>query len=399
MTQQPVAIRDTSYPAKTNKTTLTLSSSKYYVKSINYNNYTIRLVDPGIQESDCSSMPRYFLTTSNFTSSYDYNYRGDPYETFQDRIPSGTLPLFDHVVYMNCSNLVRDDHAYTDTASCIKLNSQGGHVYAIARDLTVRNLKHNDCHVEVVTAISFFGYNRSGVEPRNFYQKFSYSEIHRMLVDGFEVSWLSGPCQDLCGNPGDCSTIPRYYLYASNFTDSYNYSYKEDPFQTSQYRIISRKIDDPSPTLSIPMFQHVIYMNCSNHVRDDDPVYVDTASCINSGHLYAITGDMKVGNLTDDDCHVEIITAISFFGYNYSSEDWDIPNEKYSYSEIHRMLVGGFDVSWMSAPCQNLCGVRDCYLSETTLGFHLSCDGKNNFTFFYFLIIVYLHGFKYHFYN
>jgi hypothetical protein len=26
-----------------------------------------------------------------------------------------------------------------------------------------------------------------------------------MLVDGFEVSWLSGPCQDLCGNPGDCS--------------------------------------------------------------------------------------------------------------------------------------------------------------------------------------------------
>jgi hypothetical protein len=205
MTQQPVAIRDTSYPAKTNKTTLTLSSSKYYVKSINYNNYTIRLVDPGIQESDCSSMPRYFLTTSNFTSSYDYNYRGDPYETFQDRIPSGTLPLFDHVVYMNCSNLVRDDHAYTDTASCIKLNSQGGHVYAIARDLTVRNLKHNDCHVEVVTAISFFGYNRSGVEPRNFYQKFSYSEIHRMLVDGFEVSWLSVPCEDLCGNPGDCS--------------------------------------------------------------------------------------------------------------------------------------------------------------------------------------------------
>ncbi|WJX10086.1 hypothetical protein P8452_00850 [Trifolium repens] len=188
-----------------NKTTLTLSSSKYYVKSINYNNYTIRLVDPGIQESDCSSMPRYFLTTSNFTSSYDYNYRGDPYETFQDRIPSGTLPLFDHVVYMNCSNLVRDDHAYTDTASCIKLNSQGGHVYAIAGDLTVGNLKHNDCHVMVVTAISFFGYNHSKIEADNFYQKFSYSEIHRMLVDGFEVSWLSGPCQDLCGNPGDCS--------------------------------------------------------------------------------------------------------------------------------------------------------------------------------------------------
>ncbi|WJX10093.1 hypothetical protein P8452_00856 [Trifolium repens] len=173
---------------------------------------------------------------------------------------------------------------------------------------------------------------------------------------------------------GDCSTIPRYYLYASNFTDSYNYSYKEDPFQTSQYRIISRKIDDPSPTLSIPMFQHVIYMNCSNHIRDDDPVYVNTASCINGGHLYAIAGDVKVGNLTDDDCHVEIITAISFFGYNYSSEDWDIPNEKFPYSDIHRMLVGGFEVSWMSAPCQDHCGQPDCYWSEISSS--LRCDSE-----------------------
>jgi hypothetical protein len=62
------------------------------------------------------------------------------------------------------------------------------------------------------------------------------------------------------------------------------------------------------------------------------------------------------------------------------------------------MLVGGFDVSWMSVPCQDLCGNPYCYLSEitgslqcnspvdqciTTLGFHVGCDGgKNNFTLF-----------------
>jgi hypothetical protein len=103
-------------------------------------------------------------------------------------------------------------------------------------------------------------------------------------------------------------------------------------------------------------------------------VYVDTASCINGGHLYAIAGDVKVGNLTDDDCHVEIITAISFFGYIYSSEDWDIPNEKFSYSDIHRMLVGGFEVSWMSAPCEDHCGQPDCYWSEITLS--LRCDSE-----------------------
>jgi hypothetical protein len=173
----------------------------------------------------------------------------------------------------------------------------------------------------------------------------------------------------------DCSSIPRYYLYASNFTSYYDYLVEDHYENKQQHRIFD------GIYVQLPMFQHIIYMNCSKPVRDN-PVYADTASCIKSnsqggGHLYAIAGDLKVGNLKDVDCHVEFVTAISFFSYNYSSNDWDIPNKKYSFSEIHRMLVGGFDVSWMSAPCQNLCGVRDCYLSETTLGFHLSCDGKN----------------------
>jgi hypothetical protein len=118
-------------------------------------------------------------------------------------------------------------------------------------------------------------------------------------------------------------------------------------------------------------------MNCSNPVRDD-PVYADTASCINNGgHVYAIAGDLKVGNLKDDDCHVEVVTTISFFSYNYNSDsggDWVIPNEKFSYSEIHRMLVGGFEVSWMSAPCQDHCGQPDCYWSEITSS--LRCDSE-----------------------
>ncbi|WJX10089.1 hypothetical protein P8452_00852 [Trifolium repens] len=176
----------------------------------------------------------------------------------------------------------------------------------------------------------------------------------------------------------DCASIPRYYLYTSNFT-SY-YKDQEEPYQTTQYRIIGHRYLDYR---NLPMFQHVIYMNCSNPVRDD-PVYADTASCIKSnsqgGHVYAIAGDLKVGNLKDDDCHVEVVTAISFFSYKYYSDDhgsggdWDIPNEKYSYSEIHRMLVGGFDVSWISAPCQNLCGDPDCILSENT--WSLGCNDQ-----------------------
>ncbi|GAU21214.1 hypothetical protein TSUD_11310 [Trifolium subterraneum] len=192
----------------------------------------------------------------------------------------------------------------------------------------------------------------------------------------------------------DCSSIPRYYLYASNFTSYYNQSYLEDPYKTSQYRIIpSTGYKLYVDTRTLPLFQHIIFLNCTNHVWDD-PVYVDAASCIKSnsqgGNFYAIAGDLKVQNLKDDDCRVELVTAISFFHFNYSHHHWNIPNEKYLYSEIHKMLVGGFEVSWISAPCKDLCGETepDCYLSEitgtlecnltvdhciTTLGFHVGC--------------------------
>ncbi|MCI36936.1 G-type lectin S-receptor-like serine/threonine-protein kinase, partial [Trifolium medium] len=43
--------------------------------------------------------------------------------------------MFQHLIYMNCSNPVQDDPVYADTASCIKSNSKDGHFYAIAGDL------------------------------------------------------------------------------------------------------------------------------------------------------------------------------------------------------------------------------------------------------------------------
>ena len=56
-----------------NRTVLNLYSGKYYVEEINYQNYSIRVVDPGLKKGDCLSTPLYHLTSENF--SY-----GDPYE-------------------------------------------------------------------------------------------------------------------------------------------------------------------------------------------------------------------------------------------------------------------------------------------------------------------------------
>jgi hypothetical protein len=81
----PTSCGDPRYElsCENNKTVLTLYSGKYYVKSINYQNYTIQIVDQGIKEGNCSSIPRYFLTSFNFTTSYSVNgqvYTGTPYQ-------------------------------------------------------------------------------------------------------------------------------------------------------------------------------------------------------------------------------------------------------------------------------------------------------------------------------
>lgn len=90
---------------------------------------------------------------------------------------------------------------------------------------------------------------------------------------------------------------------------------------------------------------------------------------------------------------MELVAATSFIGFDYSPYYYsEAPNQTFSYSEIHKMLVGGFDVSWMSGPCEDVCGEPHCFLSETSgnlecndwadhcvtpLGFHVRCGKKD----------------------
>ncbi|KAJ1394946.1 Serine-threonine/tyrosine-protein kinase, catalytic domain [Sesbania bispinosa] len=133
----------------------------YFHQAINYKNFTIRLVDPGIQQDNCSSLPRYFLSQSNFTGTYSYsdfiNYYTDPYQAYQERriLDSSSSSeydyqrLFQHVVYLNCTNPVSDNPKYVDTASsCVNWRSKSkGHIYAIAGDLLAKDFRV-DCLVK-----------------------------------------------------------------------------------------------------------------------------------------------------------------------------------------------------------------------------------------------------------
>ncbi|XP_054821620.1 LEAF RUST 10 DISEASE-RESISTANCE LOCUS RECEPTOR-LIKE PROTEIN KINASE-like 2.1 [Prosopis cineraria] len=178
-----------------NITLLPLKNGAYRVLGINYNDFTIRIVDPGLQEGNCSSFPRYFLSPSNF-SYYDAAY--DAY---------GSEPIFKQVVYLKCGDPVRGDAAYVDTAPCVNWESkgEGGHLYAVAGDLAAGDFK-SGCRVKMVAAIAS---DWESLVPGGIK---SYADIHTLLSYGFEIdwsSWFDQACAALpCPHNNDCSFGP-----------------------------------------------------------------------------------------------------------------------------------------------------------------------------------------------
>jgi len=193
-----------------NVTVLSLYSGKYHVQAINYNNFTIRVVDPGVRQSNCSSIPRYFLSRSNFSDTYDYiNMDKDAYQSGQRRVSDQPIyfnnrrwnvvrsnPVYEHVVFMNCNHSVSDNGKYVDTASCVNWQSKG-YTYAIAGDLISEDLEVG-CNVALVTPTSWWGLHTP---------QYSYSEMHKALAYGFEISWMNRACQDICVNSMGSSCI------------------------------------------------------------------------------------------------------------------------------------------------------------------------------------------------
>ncbi|KHN05167.1 Putative receptor-like protein kinase [Glycine soja] len=163
-----------------NVTVLYLYSGKYHVQAINYNNFTIRVVDPGVQQPNCSSLPRYFLSPTNFS-----DVEGDPYLAFQNRDYSWEY-VFQHIVFLNCRHAVIDNEKYVETDPCIKWHSKG-YIYAIAGDLIAKDFEVG-CEVKLVAPTSLWGLD-------------TYTQMHRALIYGFELSWMNLACEDYCGNP------------------------------------------------------------------------------------------------------------------------------------------------------------------------------------------------------
>jgi hypothetical protein len=170
-----------------NQTVLNLYAGKYYVRAINYNNYTIRVVDPGILNDTGSFIPRYSLDSTNFSSRDPYN--------------SNHLNTDLRVVFVNCEKPLNYGKR-VDISSCFKngvysSNSSLSHskryryvlLYAEWSDL------EDLCQVEKISLTAWpnrYGY---GVDVlRNN----SCADIRNELLFGFELLWYRVYCGKSC---------------------------------------------------------------------------------------------------------------------------------------------------------------------------------------------------------
>ncbi|QCE00235.1 brassinosteroid insensitive 1-associated receptor kinase 1 [Vigna unguiculata] len=172
-----------------NTTLLALFSGKYRVQEIDYKRYKIRVSDA--EDGTCSSMPRYFLHSGNFSNDL----------IGPGRDPLKLDPFFQpSIAYFNCSDPIADDPRY------VAVEARGcdlrGHVYGVVRDsrngFGVKDIKVG-CQLMVAT----FG----GVGEHKSNGAVSYGEILKMLSQGFELSWLYVICENQCGKGIDCSVV------------------------------------------------------------------------------------------------------------------------------------------------------------------------------------------------
>ncbi|XP_030934931.1 uncharacterized protein LOC115960274 [Quercus lobata] len=174
-----------------NRTVLNTYRGKYYVEEISYNNYTIRIVDSGIQKNNYFSTPNYSLYRYNF-SSQDYFYG---YTTYQPK-RKGTVPerypeLSRSLVWMSCEKPVNSP-LYLDTSTCnyndnsSSISDSKTRYRYVTVGITNASQVEDSCQVEKMFLTSW--------PINNDDPNISCTDVLNELAYGFELSWLERNC-------------------------------------------------------------------------------------------------------------------------------------------------------------------------------------------------------------
>ncbi|QHN93735.1 putative receptor-like protein kinase [Arachis hypogaea] len=168
-----------------NQLFLYLKSIKLKVQSINYNNYTIRLVDANValHTHNHSSLLPYSLTSSNFSRM---GYEQYQYRFYTHHFNDG-ISLIKQMLYVRCPPYGVESSA---AASCMNGSyALGSTIYVSDIDKTLQDLAFGDsCQIEWIYLTSW----PTEIKHKNI----SCTDIHHMLLSGFELSWLQAYCNN-----------------------------------------------------------------------------------------------------------------------------------------------------------------------------------------------------------
>ncbi|XP_027337163.1 rust resistance kinase Lr10-like [Abrus precatorius] len=175
----PDTCGDTRYnlSCEDNQLMLYLGFGKYHVKSINYDNYTIRVVDVNVGAHDYSSLPSYSLGQYNFNEYEPYRVDRD----YRSNI------LAKSMMYLWCPSRVDSCDLYVgDNESCVWY-AIGSTFYLNVDGRPIRDLGLRDsCRIELQYMTSWPNEISHG--------NISCTDIHEMLLYGFELSWVNSLC-------------------------------------------------------------------------------------------------------------------------------------------------------------------------------------------------------------
>lgn len=179
---------DFELDCQNNHAILTLNSKRFYVQAIAYDNFTIRVVDPGLDNNNSCSLP------INSAILYD-DVPSQVYRQFLDyNVP---------VVFINCLTPV-DFSRYVDISFCSSRNGENGTVssnssavynYVVVGDERISDLA-DSCGIDRLTMVSIRG-------PMKNYN--SLPNVREGLAYGFELSWYRAFCAECERTYGYCS--------------------------------------------------------------------------------------------------------------------------------------------------------------------------------------------------
>jgi hypothetical protein len=174
---------------------LHLYDGRYFVRQINYTNYKIRVVDPGIglnANEYYSFIPRYSLDRANFSS-------GDPYQVFAIT-----------VYFVKCEKRVNSRY-HLNISACFEdrvYPNSKRYTYALFQDSSDAVELGDLCQVE---QISFISYSDRYYEDLT---NISCTDFHNDLLQGFKLSWHQLYC-------GSCRVEDCYVNRTNNIVSCY----------------------------------------------------------------------------------------------------------------------------------------------------------------------------------